>query len=435
MKSPMDKITRYLILVFILIIFLALAPIIVLYVSGKGFNTNTFSAGTGILDVQTVPSNAEVYLNGKLTGTTATTIRFIKQGNYDIEVKKAGYRSWHKQLFIEAGKVTYAGRLNDAIYLLPDTQAEQLTEKAVKAAIGINNKIIFISDDNTVSLLDPNQKQIINQAAFPVAISQLSKIQNNNFVLATSDSGKIFLLQTSSLELTELPAQLAGSQNMEMISNDTVMALKANHLLVYNTKTKAAPRTILTNIRAFTIGDNLIYTAKSGKESLQTYFWDGQTLTEQSVLFDDQIADGQVTKLYITNQKELFLLVDRSLFRVNAQPDLINNQVELINFNAYRQELTFKTPTEIYLYNFTSSMAELFYRTSETVTQAFVVPELSYGFVATNKNTLAIETDNRNGKNVYTLFSEAPVASLQLNDDETRLTFLADKKLYSLLLK
>ncbi len=430
----MDKTTRYLILLFIFIIFLALAPLIVLYVSGKGLSFNDNPAGTGILDVQTNPSGAKVYLDGKTFDNSPTTIRFIKQGTYDIEIKKDGYHSWRKRLFIEAGKVTYAGTLDDTIKLLPNKVATQLTDQEVKTSITIGSEILFINTDKVINIYDLEQNKITKTAQASVAISELIPTKNNQLVIAKTEDNKLMTLDTKNLTLTTLPQALNGSENIEMVSTNTLLAQKGNSLISYDLKTQSSPKTILNNIRAFTINGDLIYTANSTQNSLETYLWSNDTASKQNILYSAAIPDGQVTKLYITDHKELFLKIDRSLYRINNKPELISNQVELINFNTERQQLTFKTPTEIYFYNFSSSTAELFNRQTTTTTQALVIPELGYGFIANDNGLSAIEIDNRNGQNQYLLFNTNPVAVMTVSADEKQLVILADRRLYSIII-
>ncbi len=430
----MDKITRYLILLFICIVFFALAPLIVIYVSGKGLNFSDSTNGTGILDVQTDPSSAQVYLNGKKSDTTPATMRFVKQGTYQIEIKKDGYRSWSKSLFIEAGKVTYAGSLDEAIILLPDSTPINFTDKIVSSALVINNQVLFSSADKTITLYDLSQKKVVNQSnALPEEIIKFKETQSNNFVITTSSSGKLSLLDVGNLKLIDLPTQFKDSSNINIISENIIVALKDNSIYSYNLKTKGTAKVILDDVRGFTLSDNIIYAAKSGTDSLQTYYWDGKTLTKQGVLFSGEILKGKSTQLFLTDHKELFLLVDSSLFRINSQPELLNNQVQLVNFNSTRQELTFTTPTEIYFYNFISSKTELFYRNSQTLTQAVVVPELGYGFVSTTKDVTAVEIDNRNGQNRYSLLENNTPSMMQLSGNENQLVVLAGQKLYSII--
>lgn len=429
----MDKTTRYLILVFIFIVFLALAPIIVFYVSGRSFSFDDFTNGTGILDIQSLPSDAQVALNGRSVENTPTTIRFITQGTYNLEIKKSGYHTWRKELFIEAGKVTYAGHLDDAVKLLPDQLPIKISDSEVLAMQVIDNNLIYIDKDNQVTLYSLNDRQVIRKNMLQQNITQLTKVLNNNFILATNAQDQLYVLDVRTLILTQLPSQLASSQNIELISGQEILAQQDNNLYSYTIASADGPKLVTKNIRAFTTSGNTIYIATPGSNGLETYLWDGDTLSLQNVLFAGAIDSGQNTELFLTVHKELFLKVDRSLYRVNGQPQLINNQVDLVSFNAARQQLTFKTPAETYFYNFTSGLPELFHRSAATITKTFVIPELGYGFVAVGNNVTAIEIDKRNGQNQYVIFKDAAVADMALSGNENQLVILADRNVYSVI--
>lgn len=427
----MDKTTRYLILVFIFIVFLALAPLIVLYVSGRNFSLDEFASGTGILDIQSKPAEAQVLLNGELINRTPTTVRFIKQGTYELEIQKDGYYPWRKQLFIEAGQVTYAGPLNDVVKLLPRREPIRIAD-SVQTMTVVENTIVYIGQDNTAFIYDLDSGQIIRSTVLKDSISELIRVLSRNFILAKNRQGQLFVLDTRTLILTKIPNELATSSNIELISERNLLAQRGSDLVAYTLTSPDLPQLVTKNIRAFTALGNTIYIATPGSNGLETYLWDGKTLSLQNVLHAGAIPQGQTTTLYLTTHKELFLKVDRALYRVNPGPELISDQVELVSFNAERQQLTFTTPAETYFYNFISGAPELFHRTTQPITSIFVVPELGYGFTAVENEVLAIEIDKRNGQNQHTLLAGAPVTRLMLNGNEKQLVILAGDSLQTI---
>jgi len=68
---------------------------------------------SGLLVATSVPDGAQIYLDGKLTSATNTTIN-LNPGEYEVEIKKEGYTPWKKTLTIKKELVTKA----DA-YLFP----------------------------------------------------------------------------------------------------------------------------------------------------------------------------------------------------------------------------------------------------------------------------------------------------------------------------
>jgi len=62
---------------------------------------------TGLLVLKSLPDGAQIYINGKLTSATDTTIN-LTPGTYKVEVKKQGFSIWDKTLQVDAEVVTRA---------------------------------------------------------------------------------------------------------------------------------------------------------------------------------------------------------------------------------------------------------------------------------------------------------------------------------------
>lgn len=60
---------------------------------------------TGLLVVNSYPTAAQVYINGKLTTATDTTLN-LDPGTYEVEIVKDGYTRWKKTLQVEKELVT-----------------------------------------------------------------------------------------------------------------------------------------------------------------------------------------------------------------------------------------------------------------------------------------------------------------------------------------
>lgn len=63
--------------------------------------------GTGLLVINSLPTGAQVLIDGKLTTATDDTLN-LPPNEYTIEIKKDGYISWQKTIQIEAELVTQA---------------------------------------------------------------------------------------------------------------------------------------------------------------------------------------------------------------------------------------------------------------------------------------------------------------------------------------
>jgi hypothetical protein len=66
---------------------------------------NGFRQMTGLLNANSFPNGAEVYIDGKLVTATDDTI-YLEPGEYQVEIIKDGFSSWKKTLTIENELVT-----------------------------------------------------------------------------------------------------------------------------------------------------------------------------------------------------------------------------------------------------------------------------------------------------------------------------------------
>ena len=60
-------------------------------VDSESFLSKTLTQKTGSVSISTIPSNAEIYLDGEYLGTSPMTIPNVEQGKYTVLLKKDGY--------------------------------------------------------------------------------------------------------------------------------------------------------------------------------------------------------------------------------------------------------------------------------------------------------------------------------------------------------
>jgi hypothetical protein len=76
---------------------------------GKGYRPSRDGlSATGLLSANSIPTAAEVYINGKLTTATNDTLN-LPPGAYDVTIRKDGYTAWEKHLLIQPELVTQTG--------------------------------------------------------------------------------------------------------------------------------------------------------------------------------------------------------------------------------------------------------------------------------------------------------------------------------------
>ncbi|MBI2650976.1 PEGA domain-containing protein [Candidatus Woesearchaeota archaeon] len=97
------------------------------------------SSGSGLLSVETIPSEADVFLGNGYAGKSPVEISNIAVGSYSITIKKEGYMDFTADIVIEAGKKSI---ITAELKLMPKVAPETKKEipKEIEAAIAEQKK-------------------------------------------------------------------------------------------------------------------------------------------------------------------------------------------------------------------------------------------------------------------------------------------------------
>jgi hypothetical protein len=131
--QPLPIRTRRIYLGFLVLVFIAVLPIIILYASGYNFTKGFSIVETGGIYIGLSGSGAIVYINDAEVGRSTLLDRsFYKQnlkaGIYSVRVTRDGYYPWQKVLSVEPSYVTDA----DAVFIPQDIVKVALVSEALK---------------------------------------------------------------------------------------------------------------------------------------------------------------------------------------------------------------------------------------------------------------------------------------------------------------
>lgn len=151
----MKKIYRTMLLFSSTVIFLAVAPLIVLYALGYRLNSaDTDPLPVSVLQVESLPSRADIAINGQAHNQTPQTISTNMPGAVTLTVKKEGYETWEKKVVVEPGRATEFRAIRLFRYAPPTIQiAENITDltlspnRKLLAAIDQQNNLHFFDED------------------------------------------------------------------------------------------------------------------------------------------------------------------------------------------------------------------------------------------------------------------------------------------------
>lgn len=257
-KVPkMEKIVNWIQTLIPALLVIAITLIVILFAKGWRINVGERTIiPTGILDINSEPRGATIYINGEDKGKTPKVITSLTPGEYSIELRKEGSVKWSKHINI---KPEYVSKI-EANLFNEESLLTQATERAV-------DEIYFKSDGGeaiTITLhngnpgiyktrLDSNfftfQKDEIKISnllvpeTFNLTNSNFTLIPNKNFsytllkISAEDNLDRYFLINLN--EENSTPKEISEYlQNREQISwgkdNQSLILEKGSVLSIYN---------------------------------------------------------------------------------------------------------------------------------------------------------------------------------------------------------
>jgi hypothetical protein len=135
----------------IILIFLGVVITVIALARGYRFNFNNKSlSATGIISISSNPTAAKIFINNELKGVTNTNIT-LPPGNYQVDIKKDGYTSWKKTVFLKGELVMTVNAL-----LFPQNPSlSPLTNLGVTKAIPIDQTdlvLLFVENSTTTNI-------------------------------------------------------------------------------------------------------------------------------------------------------------------------------------------------------------------------------------------------------------------------------------------
>ncbi len=184
-------------------VFIAVAPVLVLYASGYRFNFYKKKIEkTGSLFISTTPPTVNIKINNTfLTDqTTPLKLNYLMPNDYYVTISKKGFTSWQKKLTVYPGKITFA----EHIYLFKSKPNFQKIAPKNTDFWTYNPRLDFIlwQEENgefyLYNLLTKNKKNIFQQP---------TKIKQSRW---SDDYTKLMLLTDKYLLIwdTALPTQI-----------------------------------------------------------------------------------------------------------------------------------------------------------------------------------------------------------------------------------
>lgn len=422
----MNKKIRYILLAVGFLIFASLAPILVFFTQGLRLDTERKRFNqTGILAVKTLPSDAEVLLNGEKKDTTPTSIRFLKPGEYTVTIKKDGFLDWTKKLEIKPGRVTWAN---------PNPNRITLLKSDLKQKIISGNAIAFTLAGKSVYYLDKNKNLVklfntdlsgTTTTLMPAVFSEISNLDDQTLLLKNKNS--VFIFDTESGNFSDITKFITTDSKIIRFESGVIWYVSASTLYSFDIKSKI--RTIiLANTTAGAYVDNIWYIAKNSKTDSSLLLIRNLTKPEEAEKLAD-LPKLSNTELLVTTQKQVFVLNDGVLYRVNPKLESLASNVSEWHYFPATNSLVFSSQNELSYYNFDENSVKLISRSNEQFSNTYLDPILNFVFFIQNNSIKALELDNRDRQNLYSLATLKNTGKFTFSNDMKSMFILDGEQL------
>jgi hypothetical protein len=200
-KEAAKRHSRRVILTNILVVLtvVLLAGILVLYTMGYRLNRSLTLEQMGLLRVNSLPTGAQVLVDGDPSGKRTAARLELSEGSHRIGVSRAGYDIWERTVAVRAGSVVWL----DYVLLLPQQINEELVTKLPEESwsqLARDGAIWVVAADGAPeqwTVVDTARNRVLNiKHGIPVVEGRNETL--NLSLIDLSDDGALALVQRES---------------------------------------------------------------------------------------------------------------------------------------------------------------------------------------------------------------------------------------------
>lgn len=145
--------------------------------------------------------------------------------------------------------------------------------------------------------------------------------------------------------------------------------------------------------------------------------------TQNQVLLKN-LPELSLPQILISDNKQIFLLAQEGLFKINSGLDKISDMITDWNFSRNIPEIIYSSYGEINYYDFLKQQPQTITRSSATVKNLRISQKIGYAFFLKNNQLNALELDERGNQNEYNLYSSPNLKKFELDSNFKNLLIL-----------
>lgn len=430
--------TRRILYITFILIFCISTPLVIFYALGYKIGTGFNVQKTGALILDSNPSGAKVYLNGKLQQkliskilsnqedyfTTPIKIKNLLPGEYDVRLELEGNWTWEKKLKVNPGQSTFAETIN-------------LFKKDLPALIkqGSFEKISFSADKKNLVALGKDSIYFIN-----IDTEEIKTLQDKNFTFSDktaclwSANDKKIIIDNKIFSLEEIEkykdlGQIIGKQvsNVKWGDNDNEIFYSGKDSISSYSLSSNLNKTVVEKIQLsdYLYKNGALYIVEQNKLAASLNFWSiGENKSLRKInlpaaTYNFINPEHKLVNLYDTDHRILFLIDQQSI--IKPIKETINNVNK--TFWVNENKLLYSTNFELWIMELDNPDKLLLTRISDEIKDILWHPSNNYIIYSTDKNINIIELDEREKRSVTEIFKTEKISYLNLNSKGDLLFF------------
>jgi hypothetical protein len=426
----MSKKIRYFLIALCFLVFLSIAPLLVMYVGGWIYDSETGQfVKTGILVAKSDPTNTKIEVNQKIYTSKSGDIKFLVPKKYNVKIHKDGFFPWEKNLMVYPNQITWASPAEGKIFLLKTP-----TEKQILA----NQVIDFSLNGNTLALLQKNSFSLNNTNG---TVDKTWQLQNSGKKFLASPDKESFIifpenpklspeLVTTSEDKTTLLKTLSSDTLVQFSPENKIYFIKNNTLFTLNSPFEKE-NMLLNKVSAFNFnGRTLYYISEDslGNKSLFTSELGGQN----PLAISTNLPIFKTAEIFSTFEKKIFLLLDNSIYKVNGEIlEKLADDVYTWEVQNQNSSIVFSRGGELNFYNPFKNTVDFISRSSETYKSSSLNLDINYIFSILGNKIQATELDTRDRQNTYELYQGNNISKFILDQNNSQIFVLDGSELKS----
>jgi len=354
--------------------------------------------------VRSEPAKIDLQINGHTLRKSQGDIKFLKTGEYNVNISAQNYQPWSKRLTVWADQVTWANPAPKNIFLFLKDPSLQLAGSGVLDFYSDGKNLSFLTEKNLVisplGNLGKSQNYTLPKPAdtiLPSADGSLLILENS----AQSSLPEILIFNSGDKSFSDISTLFSSQPKLVFSDNNTLYAQQGQDL--YRVDWSVGKKTLLlSGIRDFTVSANTIYALQQKPSGLSLQAVSLPNLDQQALV--NQLPQFSQSAIFVNYQKQILLNLDGTLYNVNSGLQKIAEDISVQKFDAQANTLIFIHAGEISSYNFASQTSDFISRSSETLKNPLLNQYVNYAFFFNGQSLSAAELDTRDRQNQYMFY-------------------------------